>query len=238
MTHAYLYSVRRSRGTAGKISQDSQTSLLWLWSRSNSLPFPEALSATTQGFHYRHNQKTSFHQPATQTSPRWEIGFVSVFLCRGCTHDLVWQKGLTQKGQKATRRKRWSLATYEYDHSKRCFNTGPARVNWSIKALHLANTLYTPPSKSRVKEECICKATTTCTLRRQQTTKMGFWLFHSYCAAQMNRNSRRLKIDLKLNKPNLLQFLLSDDVCDYYLFVFCWVQLGRAPEVFMLWWCV
>lgn len=66
MTPPYLCSARRSRGRAEQIGQDSQTSLLWLWSRSNSLPFPEALSAMTQGFHYHHNQRPPFHQPATQ----------------------------------------------------------------------------------------------------------------------------------------------------------------------------
>lgn len=66
MTPTYLCSATRSRGRAEQIGQDSQTSLLWLWSRSNSLPFPEALSAMTQGFHYHHNQRPPFHQPATQ----------------------------------------------------------------------------------------------------------------------------------------------------------------------------
>lgn len=66
MKPSYLYSARKSRGRARQIGQDSQTSLLWLWSRSNSLPFPEALSAMTQGFYYRHNQRPPSHPSATQ----------------------------------------------------------------------------------------------------------------------------------------------------------------------------
>lgn len=66
MTPPYLCSARRSRGRAEQIGQDSQTSPLWLWSRSNSPPFPEALSAMTQGSHYHHNHRPPFRQPATQ----------------------------------------------------------------------------------------------------------------------------------------------------------------------------
>lgn len=90
MTPLYLYSVRKSRGRAEQIGQDSQTSPLWLWSRSSSLTFPEALSAMTQGFHYQHNQKPSLHQPATQ----------KILLAgrRGLCHDLV-RHTLQQRGK-------------------------------------------------------------------------------------------------------------------------------------------
>lgn len=90
MMPPYLCSVRRSRGRAEQIGQDSQTSLLWLWSRSNSLPFPEALSAMTQGFHYHYNQRPLFHQPATQKVLLTGDG---VCVCLSCvwthTHTLV-----------------------------------------------------------------------------------------------------------------------------------------------------
>lgn len=141
MTPSYLYSVRRSRGRAGKISQDSQTSLLWLWSRSNSLPFPEALSAMTQGFHYRHNQKASFHQPATQTSLCWKIGFVSVFLCRGYTHDLVWQRGLTQKAKKEKEKCKMMFGIMNMT-TLNDVSTDLAWVNRDIKVLHLCKSVW------------------------------------------------------------------------------------------------
>lgn len=105
---SYLYSAKRSTGRAEQIGQGFQTSLLWLWSRSNSLPFPEALSAMTQGFHYRHNQKPSFHQAATQTSSSWKIQEVLwVFSCvRIHAWPWVaywaseWQTGLTKEKSK------------------------------------------------------------------------------------------------------------------------------------------
>lgn len=132
MMPAYLCSVRRSRGRAEQIGQDSQTSLLWLWSRSNSLPFPEALSAMTQGFHYHYNQRPLFHQPATQ---KVLLTGDAVCVCLSCvwTHACpcvyILSKWVSNKASKKDQKRRSGVLwvkgilscddkSHEYDHTK------------------------------------------------------------------------------------------------------------------------